>query len=195
MPIPNALLSQFRFHSDYHQPILPHHALASPLFRASNPLPESPVSLAHDDVVLHIVIQPSRLLGEFETDATKGLLQHGVIPGSSQTKARGINSPGTYEASLMWPCNGGERQWNAMSDWTRMQFARQCSQVHTDPLGRVRLAPSLRLPAPFNARVPPPACLRWSAPAVSPAAEALRTEGRAQSRNTSCKCCRRWPSG
>src|SRR5262249_51348281 len=46
------------------------------------------------------------------------LLQHGVIPGASQTKAHGISSPGTNEASLMWPPNDGERQWNIMLDWT-----------------------------------------------------------------------------
>jgi hypothetical protein len=46
------------------------------------------------------------------------VLQHGVIPGSSQTKAQRISSPGTYEASLMWPRNDGERQWNIMLDWT-----------------------------------------------------------------------------
>jgi hypothetical protein len=45
-------------------------------------------------------------------------LQHGVIPGSSQTKAQGISSPGMYEANLMWLLNDGERQWNIMLDWT-----------------------------------------------------------------------------
>jgi hypothetical protein len=35
------------------------------------------VSLAHDDVVPHIIIQSSRLRpGEFETHTAKGLLQH-----------------------------------------------------------------------------------------------------------------------
>src|ERR1700684_2837085 len=37
------------------------------------------------------------------------LFQHGVIPGSSQTKAQGISSPGANKASLMWPRN----QWRA----------------------------------------------------------------------------------
>src|SRR5580658_2990680 len=46
------------------------------------------------------------------------LFQHGVIPGSSQTKAQGISSPGRYEANLMWPPNDGERRWNIMLDWT-----------------------------------------------------------------------------
>jgi hypothetical protein len=46
------------------------------------------VSLAHDDVVPHIIIQSSHLgPEEFQAHATKGLLQHGVIPGSSQTRA------------------------------------------------------------------------------------------------------------
>ena len=49
---------------------------------------------------------------------TKIVLQHGVIPGSGQTKAQGISSPGTYEADLMWPRNDGERQRNIMLDWT-----------------------------------------------------------------------------
>jgi len=44
--------------------------------------------------------------------------QHGVIPGSSQTKAQRISSLGTDEAILMWPRNDGERQWNIMLDWT-----------------------------------------------------------------------------
>ena len=48
----------------------------------------------------------------------KRLFQHGVIPGSSQTKAQGISSLETYEVILMWPCNNGERQWCTMSDWT-----------------------------------------------------------------------------
>src|SRR6201998_2501254 len=61
----------------------------SPVDRASNPIPESPTSLARCGVVPHVVIQSSHLrLGEFESHAAKGLLQHGVIPGSSQTKAR-----------------------------------------------------------------------------------------------------------
>ena len=38
--------------------------------------------------------------------------------GIEPDKGKGISSPGTYEASLMWPCNDGERQWNTMSDWT-----------------------------------------------------------------------------
>src|SRR5258705_1126700 len=49
----------------------------SPLDRAANPLPESPVSLACGDGVPHIVIQsPRPRLGEFETLAAKRLLQH-----------------------------------------------------------------------------------------------------------------------
>ena len=44
---------------------------------ASNPLPESPVSLTHGGVVPHIIIRSSRLrLGEFESHAAKRLLQH-----------------------------------------------------------------------------------------------------------------------
>jgi hypothetical protein len=39
---------------------------------ASNPLPESPVSLTHGGVVPHIIIRSSRLrLGEFESHAAK----------------------------------------------------------------------------------------------------------------------------
>src|SRR6202795_5215937 len=38
--------------------------------------------------------------------------------GSDADKGKGISSPGTYEARLMWPRNDGERQWNSMSDWT-----------------------------------------------------------------------------
>jgi hypothetical protein len=36
--------------------------------------------------------------------------------GIEPDKGKGISSPGTYEASLLWPCNDGERQWNTMSD-------------------------------------------------------------------------------
>jgi hypothetical protein len=50
--------------------------------------------------------------------AQRGVLQHGVIPGSCHTKARGISSPGTHEAILMGPRNDGELRWNIMSDWT-----------------------------------------------------------------------------
>jgi hypothetical protein len=38
--------------------------------------------------------------------------------GIEPDKDKGISSPGTYGASLMWPPNDGERQWNTMSDWT-----------------------------------------------------------------------------
>ena len=48
----------------------------------------------------------------FSTLATWG--NSGIEP----DKGKGISSPGTYEASLMWPPNDGERQWNTMSDWT-----------------------------------------------------------------------------
>jgi hypothetical protein len=48
----------------------------------------------------------------FSTFATWG--NSGIEP----DKGKGISSPGTYEASLMWPRNDGERQWNTMSDWT-----------------------------------------------------------------------------
>jgi hypothetical protein len=44
---------------------------------ASNPLPESPVSLARGGVVPHIIIRSPRLrLGEFEAHVLKRLLQH-----------------------------------------------------------------------------------------------------------------------
>src|SRR4029077_19048952 len=38
--------------------------------------------------------------------------------GIEPDKGKGISSPGTYEAGLMWPRNDGERQWSTMSDWT-----------------------------------------------------------------------------
>ncbi len=38
--------------------------------------------------------------------------------GIEPDKGKGISSPGTYEASLMWLRNDGERQWNTMLDWT-----------------------------------------------------------------------------
>ena len=51
-------------------------------------------------------------VGRFSTFATWGNSR--IEP----DKGKGISSPGTYGASLMWPCNGGERQWSTMSDWT-----------------------------------------------------------------------------
>jgi len=51
-------------------------------------------------------------VAQFSTFATWG--NSGIEP----DKGKGISSPGTYEARLMWPCNDGERQWNTMSDWT-----------------------------------------------------------------------------
>ena len=48
----------------------------------------------------------------FSTFATWG--NSGIEP----DKGKGISSPGTYEVSLMWPRNDGERQWNTMSGWT-----------------------------------------------------------------------------
>ena len=82
-------------------------------------LSKSPVNLTLDDEVPHIFTRKPRLRPlEFLILGAKRLLQHGVIPGSSQTKAQGISSPGEYEASLMWPLNDGERQWNIMLDWT-----------------------------------------------------------------------------
>src|SRR5258705_3534943 len=53
--------------------------------------------------------------------------------GIEPDKGKGISSPGTYEASLMWPRNDGERQWNTMSDWT------------TRSVGEFRPGPGLRL--------------------------------------------------
>src|ERR1700716_1974381 len=38
--------------------------------------------------------------------------------GIEPDKGKGISSPGKYGASLMRPCNDGERQWNFMSDLT-----------------------------------------------------------------------------
>ena len=44
---------------------------------------------------------------------------HGVIPGSSHSKALGISSPGRIdEAHLMGSCDHGGPQWSTMSDWT-----------------------------------------------------------------------------
>src|SRR3979409_1533616 len=54
----------------------------------------------------HMIIRSPRLqLGKFVFSNAKRLLQHGIIPGSSQTKEEGISSPGMYEAILIWPCN------------------------------------------------------------------------------------------
>src|SRR4030081_2534583 len=48
----------------------------------------------------------------FGTFATWG--NSGIEP----DKGKRISSPGKYGASLMRPCNDGERQWNFMSDLT-----------------------------------------------------------------------------
>ena len=62
---------------------------------------------------------PIRLFRIFILQLRRGdFLQHGVIPGSSQTKAQGISSPGAYEAILMWPRHDGELRWSIMLDWT-----------------------------------------------------------------------------
>ena len=53
----------------------------------------------------------------FRARGPKIVLQHGVIPGSSQTKARESAFQERIGAILVWPCNDGERQWNTMSDW------------------------------------------------------------------------------
>ena len=52
-------------------------------------------------------------LAEIQSHNVLGLFRHGA--GIEPDKGKGISSPGTYEASLMWPCNDGERQWNTMS--------------------------------------------------------------------------------
>jgi hypothetical protein len=59
-----------------------------------------------------------RLLAKNLSPGVFRLLQHGVISGSCHMKAQGISSPGTYEAMLMWPRNGGELRWSIMLDWT-----------------------------------------------------------------------------
>src|SRR4030088_3121664 len=54
----------------------------SPINTASNPLRESPVSLARGDLSPHIIIQSPRLRGgEFESHLQKRLLQH-YLPGA-----------------------------------------------------------------------------------------------------------------
>jgi hypothetical protein len=59
----------------------------------------------------------------FGTFATWG--NSGIEP----DKGKGISSPGTYEASLMWPRNDGERQWHTMSDWTYRARGHSASHV------------------------------------------------------------------
>src|SRR5216683_420805 len=62
---------------------------------ASNPLPESPVSLTHGGVVPHIIIRSSRLrLGEFESHAAKRLLQH-YLPKANLAEYRDLWSYAT----------------------------------------------------------------------------------------------------
>jgi hypothetical protein len=48
---------------------------------------------------------------------------NGIIPGSSQTKAEGISSPGMYEAILIWPCNDGGRRWNMMEYYVELDLS------------------------------------------------------------------------
>src|SRR4030081_1144193 len=91
----------------------------SPIDVSSSAPAKSPVNSSLVDVVAHMIIRLPRLQpGKILFSGAKRLLQHGVIPESSQTWARGISSPGKYGASLMRPCNDGERQWNLMSDLT-----------------------------------------------------------------------------
>src|SRR5215813_5373370 len=61
----------------------------SPIRIPSIALSKSPVSLTRDDEAPHIFIRKTRLQpADFLNISEKRLLQHGVIPGSSQTKAR-----------------------------------------------------------------------------------------------------------
>ena len=60
---------------------------------------------------------PSAALGIFVRHPKKTFATWGNS-GIEPDKGKGISSPGMYEASLMWPRNDGERQWNTMSDWT-----------------------------------------------------------------------------
>ena len=60
-----------------------------------------------------------------QLDAAKNCVRHRKNPfstwgnsGIEPDEGKGISSPGTYEAILMWPRSDGERQWNTMSDWT-----------------------------------------------------------------------------
>ena len=75
------------------------------------PTPRRPIIAASNAVIRGIT-------GITVRRPSQAFFRHGVIPGSSQTKAQGISSPGTDEASLMRPRNDGERQWNIMLDWT-----------------------------------------------------------------------------
>jgi hypothetical protein len=73
-------------------------------------LPKSPVNSSSGDEVPHIFTRKSRLWpGEFLIASAKRLLQHGVIPGSCHTKARGISSPGrptSWGLAIMESRNG-----------------------------------------------------------------------------------------
>src|SRR6266480_1074773 len=91
----------------------------TPIYAASVTLPSSPARSSSGNEVPHIFTRKSRLQpGEFLVTSAKRLLQHGVIPGSSQTKVQGISSPRAHEAILMWPRKDGEQQWCTMLDWT-----------------------------------------------------------------------------
>src|SRR5471030_1091589 len=67
---------------------------------------------------LHTTFQRGRISPKNSDGCNFRLLQHGVIPGSSQTKARESALQERMRPTLMWPRNDGERQWNTMSDWT-----------------------------------------------------------------------------
>jgi hypothetical protein len=69
-------------------------------------------------MVPHIVAHKAhQRLQELSISSEKSFATWGNS-GIEPDKGKGISSPGTYEASLMWPPNDGERQWNTMSDWT-----------------------------------------------------------------------------
>ena len=72
-------------------------------------------------------VSEARDLGEFDRFAFYDHLKAFVAAppdvlrvdaGSSHTQALGISSPGSNRACPQRPCNGGERRWNTMSDWT-----------------------------------------------------------------------------
>src|SRR5258706_15185060 len=69
---------------------------------------------------------------------------HGVIPGSRQTKARRISSPGSYEAILMWPLTMMESGYGTLCRTGRIAEADSDLHRRSDRKDQARRGGSIR---------------------------------------------------
>jgi hypothetical protein len=69
--------------------------------KVGSTLPERNNGIKTNNILNRCCVFASSLESMLLGKAPKIFFQHGVIPGSSQTTAQGISSPGIYEATLM----------------------------------------------------------------------------------------------